>query len=628
MPAGFAAAKAMLPDERTGIWPIGGLLPTTGPLLINELAGQSIWRDAPAEPEPVQQAMILPILGERREPQMDAVLVAGISPRLSLDQDHRDFLAAAAAHVGRGLANGRAYDEARGRTEALHGELTRLATLFHEAPSFLAVLRGPNHVFELANPTYRQLVGNRDVIGQPARQALPEVEGQGFFELLDGVYRTGEPFVGTELPMQLQPTPGGPLEQHFFNFVYQAMRTPEGGIWGILAAGSDVTAQVHARNLAELLATERDAERRRLLTVLEQSPLGIIIAEAPSGQWIYANLKFADVVGLDVRPEDVQSYSGHYRGFHADGRLLDSEDWPLARAIRLGEVVEQQTITIEHATGHRVEISVNAAPVRDAEGRTIAGVAFFRDVTIERRREQQLHHAQRLQSVGTLAGGVAHEINNQMTVVLNYTQFILEALGPDHPQSVDATMVLQAGRRAARTSNQLLAFTRRQIFQPRDIALTELTGELAPALRRLLGGDKTLDLLPARSALRVQADRGQIEQVLINLVSNARDATPTGGRVSIEVQDVALADGAADEGGFVIPPGDYVQLTVADNGHGMEAATLARVFEPFYTTKAPGKGTGLGLSMVYGIVKQHGGYIVARSTLGRGTQFKLYFPVR
>jgi signal transduction histidine kinase len=144
----------------------------------------------------------------------------------------------------------------------------------------------------------------------------------------------------------------------------------------------------------------------------------------------------------------------------------------------------------------------------------------------------------------------------------------------------------------------------------------------------LLGGDKTLDLLPARSALRVQADRGQIEQVLINLVSNARDATPTGGRVSIEVQDVALAGGAADEGGFVIPPGDYVQLTVADNGHGMEAATLARVFEPFYTTKAPGKGTGLGLSMVYGIVKQHGGYIVARSTLGRGTQFKLYFPVR
>jgi signal transduction histidine kinase/CheY-like chemotaxis protein len=315
-----------------------------------------------------------------------------------------------------------------------------------------------------------------------------------------------------------------------------------------------------------------------------------------------------------------------FRGDAAYGRLLAPEEWPLDRAMLRGEVVELQTMRIEHVDGRRIEISANAAPVRDANGRIVAGVAFFRDVAAERRREQQLQDARRLQSAGTLAGGVAHEINNQMTVVLNFGEFILEALGPHHPQSADLRVVLQAGTRAVRVSQQLLAFTRRQVTQPRDVVLPELAAELLPVLGRLLGLDKILELVAPRSTWHVHADPSQLEQVLINLVANSRDATPTGGRVSIGVADVVHVGPSTADRGYTIQPGRYVVLSVADTGRGMDAATLARVFEPFYTTKPVGEGTGLGLSMVYGIVKQHYGYIEADSAPGEGTTFRVYLP--
>jgi PAS domain S-box-containing protein len=503
-------------------------------------------------------------------------------------------------------------------------ERQHLARIFELSPTFLTVLRGPDHVFELANPAYHQLIGHRAIVGKPAREALPEVEGQGFFELLDGVYRDGEPFVGNELPVQMQRATG--LDTRYVNFVYQPMRGPSGTVNGILASGTDVTDLVQAREAAERLAVARDLERRQLLTVLEQSPLAIVLVEAPSGRVTFANERVRQIFGHASLSDRVESYSDEWHGLHPDGRPIASEEWPISRAIQRGEVVANESVLIVDATGHRAEIVINAAPVRDAQGSIIAGVAMFWDVTAERRTERQLRDAERLQSVGTLAGGVAHEVNNQMTTVLGFGEFILRALGPDHPQAADVRVVLTAADRTARITNQLLTFSRKQVTQPRVVDLRALTLGLRPVLQQLLGNDKELLITGAADARPVTVDPTQVEQVLINLVANARDATDTGGMVTIGVENAELTTATALQRNVPVTPGAYVLLTVSDTGRGMDAATLARVFEPFFTTKRVGEGTGLGLSMVYGIVKRHGGYVWAESMPDRGTSLKLYWP--
>ncbi len=624
-PEASTLSRVVLPGEDSSTRPIEQVLADSTPRVFDFPPGRT--SQGPGRDQDPRQALVVPLPGQGPAAAVEGVVIAGLNPRIPFDPAYHDFLTALATQLGRGIANARTYAAARGRAEALNLEVSRLAALFELAPGFLAVLRGPRHVFELINPAYSQLIGHREVLGKPLQEAMPEIQGQGFVELLDAVYRSGKPFVGSELQMYLQREPGAALEEHYFNFVYQAMRDAEGAVTGVLATGYDVSEQVRARERAERLADERDAERRQLLTVLAQSPMAIIIAEAPSGRVLYTNPKVTEVFGRELTADRIESYGDLYPGFRLDGRPIGSEEWPLARAVKQGETVEHETITIQHASGRRAEITVNAAPVRNAAGAIIAGVAFLWDVTAERRRDQQLRDAQRLQSVGTLAGGVAHEINNQMTVVLGFCQYVLQALGPDHPQAADLRAALHAANRSARVTHQLLAFTRLSVTQPRDVLLHELAVGLAPVLRQLLGSDKILELMPSRSTKRVHADPDQIEQILINLVANARDATPTGGRVTVSVADIGLGDSAAGERGFVIPAGEYVVLTVADTGRGMDAATLARVFEPFFTTKPVGEGTGLGLSMVYGMVKQHGGYIEAESAPGGGAAIRIYWPV-
>ena len=506
------------------------------------------------------------------------------------------------------------------------------ASAFELSPTFVAVLRGPDHLFEMVNPAYYRLIAHRQVIGLALRDALPEIAGQGFLELLDHVYRSGEPYVGNEALVQLQNSPGAPLEDRYLNFVYQPMPGSDGSPRGILVSGVDITEVVRARQAVEAalgeterISAEYDTERRRLLTVLEQSPLAIAILE-PSGRMLFSNSQFAELMGHATSPDDARSYSALYRGFHLDGRPVGSEEWPAARAVLHGETIEGELLEVERSGGHRITISVNAAPVRDADGRVVAGVVLFRDVTAERRTELQLRSTQRLQSVATLAGGVAHEVNNMMTAVLGYGGIVLRALGPDHPQAEDMGMVVEAGERAARVTQQLLTFTRQQMTQRRILDLATVTRALAPVLQQLLGSDKDLVVVPAAGVPPVDADRTQVEQVLINLVANARDATPSGGRVTISLDEETLGEDVGARHGFALTPGRYVRLRVADTGRGMDEPTRARIFEPFFTTKAFGQGSGLGLSMVYGIVKQHGGYILAESAPGDGAVLSLYWP--
>ncbi len=249
------------------------------------------------------------------------------------------------------------------------------------------------------------------------------------------------------------------------------------------------------------------------------------------------------------------------------------------------------------------------------------------DITARVRSEQQLRQAQKLQAVATLAGGVAHEVNNQMTAVLGFGQFALRALPAGHPQGADLREMVKAAERAAKVTQQLLTFSRQQVTRPRLLDLSPVVEGLSPVLTQLLGSDKSLLIMTRGLQRLVNADPTQIEQVLINLAANARDAMPTGGRLTITLDDVTLDRSYAEaHGGVQLNSGRYVLLAASDTGTGMNRETLAQIFEPFFTTKPVGQGTGLGLSMVYGIVKQHGGFVWAYSEPELGTTVKVYLP--
>jgi two-component system cell cycle sensor histidine kinase/response regulator CckA len=252
-------------------------------------------------------------------------------------------------------------------------------------------------------------------------------------------------------------------------------------------------------------------------------------------------------------------------------------------------------------------------------------IAFVSDISQRKLLEEQLMHAQKMEAVGRLAGGVAHDFNNMLTVITGYNQMMLDDLLPSDPMREYAEEVLQAADRATAITNQLLSFSRRQIMQPRVISLNSVILHTEKMLRRLIGEDVELILHADPNIGNIRADPNHIEQAIVNLAVNSRDAMPTGGRVTIETSNARIDESYARTH-LGVEPGEFVMLAVSDTGHGMDSATRQRIFEPFFTTKERGKGTGLGLSTVYGIVKQSGGDIWVYSEPGAGTTFKLYFP--
>ncbi|HEX8699731.1 MAG TPA: response regulator [Myxococcaceae bacterium] len=399
----------------------------------------------------------------------------------------------------------------------LYSERQLMRRLFEQAPGFICFLSGPQHVFELANAAYFQLVGHRDILGKPVREAMPELEGQGYFELLDRVFTSGEPFVGRQLRVFLQRHAGAPLDEVYIDLVYQPIIEPDGSISGIFVQGNDISEQKRAQ----------DALRR-----------------------------YQD---------------------------------------QLEELVRERTRALETSEAER------------------------------RQAEAALRHAQKMEAVGNLTGGVAHDFNNLLQVIGGNLQLLQQ----DIPANEHAQRRLRAAvagvERGAKLASQLLAFARRQPLEPVAINLRRLLRGMDDLLRRALGESIDIKTRVSEDLWNTFADPHQLENVILNLAINSRDAMEAGGKLTLEASNTQLDEPYAQKHPDVTA-GPYVLLAISDTGHGMPPEVMERAFEPFFTTKPEGRGTGLGLSMVYGFVKQTGGHITLYSEVGHGTTIKIYLP--
>jgi PAS domain S-box-containing protein len=371
------------------------------------------------------------------------------------------------------------------------------------------------------------------------------------------------------------------------------------------------------REAAERQRVERS--RAVLANALEQSADAVAIVDTAL-RIVHVNAAFEQITG---RP-----------GGDARGRMLleafapaapgTPEGQSLLTAIREGRPW-RGVLAGARADGLSFDARVSVAPVRDATGTVTHQVLSARDVTDELREQEGRRHAQRLEAIGTLAGGVAHDFNNLLTAINGYATVALEDLQPGDPLREDLEEIRNAGERAADLTRQLLAFGRRQVLTPESIDLGAVVAGIQKMLGRLIGEQVHLVTNLGSDAWLIRADRGQVEQVLVNLAVNARDAMPSGGRLVVSTANVRVSDAEArrhPEGAA----GDFVRLRVEDTGLGMSQEVLARVFEPFFTTKDQGKGTGLGLSTVYGIVRQSHGFVEVTSAPGAGTTFDVYLP--
>ncbi|MEW6660386.1 MAG: PAS domain S-box protein [Thermodesulfobacteriota bacterium] len=301
------------------------------------------------------------------------------------------------------------------------------------------------------------------------------------------------------------------------------------------------------------------------------------------------------------------------------------ESQALLKRILNGESLNGVEMRRHQKDGSPIEVSVFTAPLLDAAGRITGIVVMNTDFTESKRLKEQLLQAQKMEVVGRLAGGVAHDFNNLLTAINGYSELVLNFMEPDNPLRQDVAEIRKAGDRAASLTRQLLAFSRKQMLQPKVLDLNQVMENMGKMLERLIGSDIELAINLDSALGRVMADPGQIEQVILNLAINARDAMPGGGRLTIATANVDLEESYCRRH-METQPGPYVLVTVSDNGSGMDPETKSRIFEPFFTTKEMGKGTGLGLSTVYGIIKQSGGHITVHSKRGKGATFKIYLP--
>ncbi len=385
------------------------------------------------------------------------------------------------------------------------------------------------------------------------------------------------------------------------------LRNSNGQVSGVLGTYMDISERKQAEDSS-----------LRLAIAVDQAAEAIMITDA-GGSILYTNPAFEKTTGYSS-----QEALGQNPRILKSGKQDDETYRQMWTVLSQGGVWSGRLIN-KRKDGTLFEEDATISPVRDGNGKIVNYVAVKRDISKESRLEQQLFQAQKIDAVGRLAGGVAHDFNNLLGVITGYGEIVHRRLAPDDPLKDKMGQILKAAERAAGLTRQLLAFSRKQVLQPKVLDLNTVVADMHKMLERLIGEDVNLTIRLEPRLGSVRADPAQLEQIIMNLAVNARDAMPEGGALTIETcnADLDVEYAAAHP---PTRPGPYVMLSVSDTGSGMDATTQARIFEPFFTTKEAGKGTGLGLSTVYGIVKQSDGYIWAYSELGVGTTFKVYFP--
>ncbi len=395
------------------------------------------------------------------------------------------------------------------------------------------------------------------------------------------------------------------------------------GASGDLSARVRVSGHDELANLADTInGMLEDLERAQIEREQERARLAVMVEKMPAVLWTADD---------DLRVVSAMGAGLAALGFNGRGAIgLSVTDFFLTKDAEASPIVAHRKALEGQAVAYEVnwkdrKFESHVQPLRDGEGKIHGVIGVALDITERERLTDQLRQSQKMQAVGELAGGVAHDFNNLLMVMKGHAQLLLDRIPDSSPLRPSAEQVERAADRAASLTRQLLAFSRKQVLQPRVLDLNEAVAGMIKMFSRVIGENIEMAFIPGGKLGRVKADPGQIEQVLLNLVVNARDAMPDGGRLTIETSNVEL-DSSYAATHTSVEPGQYVMLTVTDTGCGMDAETQGRIFEPFFTTKGPGKGTGLGLATVYGVVKQSGGYIYVYSEVGRGTTFKIYLP--
>jgi PAS domain S-box-containing protein len=578
---------------------------------------------------PPREMLLVPI-AKAGQGRPLGVLALGLNPYRPDDAEIEGFAGLVAGQLAGAFAEIETRDSER-------NEIARLQEMFAQSPSFTAILRGPQHRFELTNPAYVQLVGHRDVIGKPLREALPEIEEQGYPALLDNVFRTGKTVVGRSMTVLLERMPGAPPEPRILDFVFQPLRDPSGAVNGIFVEGIDIT----SAHEADAARQESEAQFRTFAQVMPNH----VWAATPEGQLNWFNEQTLAYSGL--RPEDL---SGERWASIVHPADIEAAAAAWTQALASGRNYETE-FRIRRVDGVYRWHLVRSLPIRDAQGGIVRWVGTNTDIhdqkevaaaledinaTLEQRvqdrtsqllqTEDALRQAQKMEAVGQLTGGIAHDFNNLLQGITGALDRVQHRIAEGRVREVDRFLkaAVESANRAAALTHRLLAFSRRQTLDPRALDPNRLIAGMEDLIRRTMGPTVKVEVVGAGGLWPIHADASQLENSLLNLCINARDAMPDGGVLTIETANKWLDERAANE--RELPPGQYVSLCVTDSGTGMPPEVIARAFDPFFTTKPMGQGTGLGLSMIYGFVRQSGGQVRIYSEENKGTTMCLYFP--
>jgi len=389
---------------------------------------------------------------------------------------------------------------------------------------------------------------------------------------------------------------------------------------GRIIAGIELVRDVTERKRAEASLEKSKAFNRRILEAVDE---GFVVIDRDY-KILSANKSYLAQVKAPL--EAVLGKHCHLISHRIDKPCFESgEDCAVRRTFETGDPASAVHTHYDSAGG-RVSVEIKSYPLKDESGNVVSAIEVIKDITETRKLEDQLRHAQKMEAVGHLAGGVAHDFNNILTAIVGFGSLMKMEMAKDDTQTYRLEQILDSADRATKLTQGLLAFSRKQVINPKPVNLNDIVINIEKLIRRLLGEELELRLILAERDLTIKADSGQLGQVLMNLATNARDAMPDRGTLSITTELAALDLAFINSHGYG-RPGTYALLSVADTGVGMDGRTKKNIFEPFFTTKEVGKGTGLGLSIVYGIVKQHNGYIVCDSKPSSGSLFRIYLPM-